>query len=1642
MTGGNWGTCEWKLSEEGILTIGAGTGESIAPDGKAPWFDVREKIREIRFGDAVRFLPGVSLGYMFKDCENLVKVDLSGIDTSGVGMMHSMFEGCRSLEEIDLSPLDTSSVTSFTGLFSSCENLRTIGMEGLNTSSMISMIGTFMNCSSLERIDLSQLDTSNVIDMSWLFCGCRSLKEADLSCLNTEKVMDMSCMFLNCTQLEKVRFGTIDTSSVMDMSRMFMYCGKLKTLDFSGIDNGRTDMADDMLFGCEGLRALVPGSRFTMSGSGKAMISLPENGDSGNGEMVSDWRTSLENVYYIPGTEFEVHYDGNGSMPFTSGSTDFTAFAGDSLTAEDLMFVAPPDRVFREWNTHKDGSGRRIMPGDSFPVHSDMTIYAVWAGRPVFTKVYDIPPAVYGSKPKLTAPEVDDCMGELTRLETQILVSGSGDWQKYSDDMVLSAADSGIRIRYEAENFVGSTVSEEKPLTILKDTYDMSGVSWKLPDNLVYDGTEKTVSLTGLPEGVTARLAGNRGILAGNYTASAVLDWDKDNFEAPKPVPDLKWSVSRGTYELSGLQWSYEGSFVYDGKEKSVRLSGLPDGTTPYYAGADAVDAGTYIATAGLDYDFENFDQPGMIRPCKWEILKTSHDMSGVHWAGPEAFIYDGTLKEVRLTGVPEGLRVEYTGNTGTGAGKYTARAAFIAEDPVNYEQPEPVSFEWQILKADHDLSGAAWTDTEPVYDGTEKTVVLTGVPEGVSVSYEGNSATEAGSYAARAEFSVEDLNNYNPLDPVSISWEIRRADIDISRMHWNYSSPYVYNGAVKTVELKNIPEELTVTYEEASAVDAGSYTARAFCEFDRANYNEPVILPCVWEIRKADLKLSDITWEYDPAATYDGTEKSVRISGLPENAAVRYENASAAAAGPHTTRAFITPLDENNYKVPDPIEFTWDIRKAVFDISGAVWDAARKRVFDGEDKTVHLENLPAGVSASYQGNEGVDAGTYRAKAYFTVEDTDNYLAPDPMEVCWDIDPAPLDLSGVRWDYKKPFVYDGSEKRIMLTGLPEGVTARYEGNVASGAGEYAAKAVLIPPKDSSFRETEILGQVWRIDRRDPDISSIRWDYSQPFVYDGTSKSVALTGVPAGYRIEYTGDCGTDAGEYTAKAEIYPGDMRNYNRPPGKELEWSILQADIDMSGAYWSGSDTFVYDGTTHSVILNGLPSNVEAVYENNAAENAGHYVARASFRPLDERNYRVPSPMVSEWAVAKADIDVSGVRWDNDEEIIYDRNEHELKLTGLPDNLNARYSGNTATDAGHYIASAVLEPVDPDNFNTPVIEPCRWEILKAELDVSNVMWASSGELVYDGTVKVVGLTGLPEEVNVQYENNAAVEAGTYHASAVLSIESSNYDAPEIEGCTWTIRKAVPDITGVGWNYVFDFIYDGYEKSVELMDLPEGMSAEYKGNTAVDAGTYTAEAVISVADPVNYEAPQVQPLQWTIAKREYDMTGVSWECPEGPVYDGKTKHFVLTGLPEGLIPVYEGNEAVDAGEYTASVKFRYDERNYIQPEDMQSAWTIEKAELDTSGAKWNYQGPFSAGGRMKTVELETEGPRQSALGRLFGGSREVKYLGLPEGTEVRYENNTAKAPGVYEAKAYLTVPEQPNHRCTLPVTLTWEIRED
>lgn len=476
-----------------------------------------------------------------------------------------------------------------------------------------------------------------------------------------------------------------------------------------------------------------------------------------------------------------------------------------------------------------------------------------------------------------------------------------------------------------------------------------------------------------------------------------------------------------------------------------------------------------------------------------------------------------------------------------------------------------------------------------------------------------------------------------------------------------------------------------------------------------------------------------------------------------------------------------------------------------------------------------------------------------------------------------------------------------------------------------------------------------------------------WNYKEPFVYDGKLKTVALstekknlgfwdrlfgkkaelclTGVPEGYDVIYGNNSATDAGVYQATARLVSKSDNQKGTIEIEPLTWEIKKAIPDLSNAKWDYSHPFIYDGSERRVELSGLPDCVTASYYNNAAVESGSYKAAVVLRTKDSRNYEAPGIVSNcNWQIEKASYDLTQVRWTYDDDSFYDGKEKTVRLIGLPEGVRIEaYKGNKAIDVGSYTAEAIVNYENQDNYIEPYISPLHWRIRKKQYNMSDVRWVYNDDFTYDGKEKTVRVTGLPKGVKVEaYRGNKAIDAGGYVAEVILKYDKEFYEEPAIPPLKWEIHKGEIDTSGISWNYDEPFVYDGEEKTVELVGLPDTVEVTYYDNTGINAGDHEAIALIEAKDPHNYETPRpVEGCLWHIGKASYDMSRVYWTYEQAFTYDGNEKQVILEGLPDSIAVRYRDNRAAAIGTYTAKAYLTYDSDNYnIIDFDSTIDWSI------------------------------------------------------------------------------------------------------
>ena len=139
---------------------------------------------------------------MFCKCDQLIRLDLSGFDTSKVTDMRSMFTWCANLTELDVSGFDTSKVTDMESMFMSCSKLAELNVSNFNTENVTNMANMFGCSRNLKKLNVSSFNTKNVVYMNEIF--------AQDTALDTLALGEKSVFTQNPPNGNWTRYSTLD----------------------------------------------------------------------------------------------------------------------------------------------------------------------------------------------------------------------------------------------------------------------------------------------------------------------------------------------------------------------------------------------------------------------------------------------------------------------------------------------------------------------------------------------------------------------------------------------------------------------------------------------------------------------------------------------------------------------------------------------------------------------------------------------------------------------------------------------------------------------------------------------------------------------------------------------------------------------------------------------------------------------------------------------------------------------------------------------------------------------------------------------------------------------------------------------------------------------------------------------------------------------------------------------------------------------------------------------------------------------------------------------------------------------------------------------------------------------------------------
>ncbi|MFC3880800.1 Calx-beta domain-containing protein [Algoriphagus namhaensis] len=457
-----------------------------------------------------------------------------------------------------------------------------------------------------------------------------------------------------------------------------------------------------------------------------------------------------------------------------------------------------------------------------------------------------------------------------------------------------------------------------------------------------------------------------------------------------------------------------------------------------------------------------------------------------------------GTDTEAILTGSLSRTAGETVGTYGINQGDLSAGPNYS----INF-----VPADFEIIRAP--INGITFTDDDFVFDGTSKSLAITGtLPAGTSVAYTNNGRTNVGTQEVTATISG---SNYTDL--------VLTADLTITPATITgitfVDGSFVFDGTAKSLAISGtLPTGTSVSYANISRTDVGTQEVTA--TISGSNFTDLVLTA---DLTITPATITGITFA-DGSFDFDGSAKSLAISGtLPAGTSVAYTNNSRTNVG---TQEVTATISGSNFTT---LELKADLTITPAGVTGITF-VDRSFVFDGMAKSLAiLGTLPAGTSVAYMNNSRTNVGTQEVTATISGSNFNTLVLTADLTI------TPAVITGVTFD-DGTFVFDGTAKSLAISGtLPTGTSVAYTNNNRTDVGTQEVTATIT----GSNYNTLILTADLTI--TPATVTGITFADGN-FVYDGTAKSLAISGtLPTGTSVAYTNNSRTDVGTQEVTATI-------------------------------------------------------------------------------------------------------------------------------------------------------------------------------------------------------------------------------------------------------------------------------------------------------------------------------------------------------------------------------------------------------------------------------------------------------------------------------------------------------------------------
>ena len=894
------------------------------------------------------------------------------------------------------------------------------------------------------------------------------------------------------------------------------------------------------------------------------------------------------------------------------------------------------------------------------------------------------------------------------------------------------------------------------------------------------------------------------------------------------------------------------------------------------------VDSNGDDATAYFTHTGNWLTATGILKDPDGETLGDTFTRNGanLNWNASENISGDGALCTMKLAVDASIVNGQYTISLNTVGGEPTNFCDTDGAVPVTFQpytfevtggidpatltptittQPQSADYTYGDTPAALSVAASVQTEGTLSYQWYKGGIPITGAT--------GTSYTPMLSAFGSASYTCKVTNTYNgrAFSTTSTAAVITYNKATIGQLKLTPETA-VYTG--KKIHVTASIEGLTrysdydLTVNSLSGTAVGTYTVTAT---GKGNYQGTST--ATWSITPAEITIDgsqtmtiytngkqfDLSGAFT-ATTVDGTTPTITYTTA-DTGLINLTSdgkVTAITTGKATVTATVRAANHNTATVPIDVTI-----QAKADVSGQITFSAKASIpYDGAaHKLSELVNAAtyggSSENITYKLNGAdatldtaiTDAGTYTVTAYY---EDDTNAGSESVDVT--INPKAVAAPSA----KTGLVYNTSEQ----TGVAEGEGYTLTGNTGTDADSYTATATLAKNYIWSDGSTGDKSIDWEIAQQPitVDLSNIKWDYTAPFTYDTTEKTVSITsGVPDTVNAAQSGTwSATNAGSYTATVTFTAKDDNYVVTEASKtaSLNWKIEKAEVTVPTA----ATGLKYDGQPKTGVASGALYGVE----DGTATDAGRYTAKVTLN--DPANYKWATDDFTgsiPWSIAQADAQ---------------------KLTA---EKSLRYS-NTAPQT---LTAADIALADAKNITIKSVSTASNSILNANAALS------------DGAV------------SYQLKNSLTADNNGDTAKITVTFSSKNYADSTLELTVKVIKKI--DVSG-DVAFAEDSVtrtYTGLEQKLETATYngaaSDKISYSYSA-TPKDVGTYTVTATYEDDDNIGTATATLK-----IDPAELTITGAT---AADKTYDGSLAATVSDVTFSGLV----NGETLGDSDYTVT----------------------------------------------------------------------------------------------------------------------------